>query len=150
MSVVPDSAGYNSELHGTREAIWPYFERVARALDFYLSGDVENPLSVDAISSIRTALSTPATFMYVLMYQIIPELPAVSDEAVNDIYGDFCVFIETRNCSSPCLSIRVSTPFAFPNVNGLLMRLHNLKDWLKSVPPTISNSGIFNRKAKQI
>jgi hypothetical protein len=131
----------DNSLEAARRIFWPIFEDLARFLDFYLSDNDRNPLSVDVMSAIRTALSTPSTFIYILMFQIFPNLPSCSHEFVADIYGDFCNFVGNRSLKSRHLSMKLTTIFTFPNLNNQLVRFRTLKDQIKDIRGMIQHSG---------
>jgi hypothetical protein len=140
----------DNTLEGARNIFWPIFGKMARALDFYMSDTNRNPLSVDARSAIRTALSTPSTFMFILIFQIFPELPSFSHQFVEDIYADFCNFVRNRNLKSRHLSIQIATTFSLRNLNDQLIRFQALKEQVQSIQQKIQSSGLFGRKAKRI
>jgi hypothetical protein len=83
------------------------------------------------------------------MYQITKDLSLRLDD-INQIYDDFCSFVINRSLKSRHLSLQITTSSIFNNLHALLQRLKALKKEHRSIRVKITNSTIFNSKAKQI
>src|SRR5579859_7470849 len=95
-------------------------------------------------SALRTSLSTPSTFIHILVYQLMPHLSQSVSEAsithslADQIYGDFCHLISKCSIDSSVCSHDVR------HVAKRLSRLRELKGRLREICRKIIGSGIFN------